>query len=164
MLLHRRMQMLEYARHRQEQVQLDAPVPHFDQRGLERAAPEQRRIGLQRLEIAADGDRLRDHGAVVEHERRHPLHRIDRGIGLGALRHCPEIDLLGRDLDALLGQKYAHPPRIGGAAAIVEFHRDRLSIPLPRMNLSRPSGTRQCADFNTGRGQCREHNRPLPKV
>ena len=44
---------------------------------LQRPAPEQRRLRIERLEIAADGDRFRDHGAVVEHQRRHPLQRVD---------------------------------------------------------------------------------------
>ena len=90
-------------------MKLGAPVPHFDQCALERAAAEQRRIGLQHLEIAADGDRFGDHGAIVKHERRHPLHRIDRGIGGRALLQFAEIDLLGRNLDPLFGQKICAP-------------------------------------------------------
>ena len=69
-------------RHRAQQIEFGAPVPHLDQRALQRAAAEQRRIGMQRLEIAADGDRFGDHRAVVENQRRQPLHRVDRGIGL----------------------------------------------------------------------------------
>src|SRR4029077_9636524 len=102
-------------------------------------------IGLQRLEIAADGDRLGDHGAVVEDERRPPLHRIDRRIGVAALRQLPEIDLFGGDRDALLGQEDAHAARVGGAAAIVEFHRKHPPYPFEAARLSRPARRRQPA-------------------
>ena len=90
--LHERMQMLKHRGDRQEQMKLDAPVPHFHQRAFERAAAEQRRIGVEPLEIPADGDRLRDRRAVVEQERGEALHRVDGGIGVGAVlarARCP---------------------------------------------------------------------------
>ena len=59
-LRHRRMQMTEDEGERQEEMQFDAPVPHLDQRGFERADTEQRRIGVKTLEIATDRDRLGD--------------------------------------------------------------------------------------------------------
>src|ERR1700734_2631691 len=75
-------------------------------------------------------DLFMDHGAVVELKHRPPLHRIDRGKGLRALLHRAEIDLLGRHCNALLGQENAHPARIGGASAVVEFHCAQLPVPL----------------------------------
>ena len=65
--LHGRMQMLKQVRHGKVQMELDAPAPHFDQRAVQRAAAEQWRLGLQRLEIAADSHQFRDHRAIVEH-------------------------------------------------------------------------------------------------
>ena len=120
------------------EIELRAPIPHFDQRALQRAAAEQRRIGLQRLEIAADGDRFGDHGAVVEHKRRKPLHRIDCGESFGAMLLRANVDLLGRNLDALLGEEDAHPPRVGRAAAVVELHSRPHSYPVDGATLSRP--------------------------
>jgi hypothetical protein len=117
-------QVLEHGRNRHVEVKLDTAVPHFDQCSLQRVAPEQRRIALQRLEIAADGDRFRNHGAVVEHQCRHPLQRIDSGIGLTALLQRAEVHLLGGNLNAFFGQKYPHPPRVRRAAAIIELHRE----------------------------------------
>ena len=63
-----------------------------------------------------------DHGAVVENQRRHALHRIDRGEGVALLLQRAEIDLLGRNRDSLLGEEDTHPPRIGSTAAIIELH------------------------------------------
>ena len=40
---------------------------------------------MKRLEVAADGDRFRDHRAIVEHQRRDPHERIDRREGRGLL-------------------------------------------------------------------------------
>src|SRR5215211_2012325 len=65
-LLHCRVQVAKDMRNRKQQVQLEAAIPHLDARKLQRAASEQRRIGLERLEVAADRDRLRDYRAVVE--------------------------------------------------------------------------------------------------
>src|SRR3546814_9917257 len=57
-------------------VILDPPRPRFDPRDLDRAPPEQRRIGLERFEIAADHGRFADHLAIVEFERGHRPARI----------------------------------------------------------------------------------------
>src|SRR5262245_17007041 len=107
---------------RKQEMQLEPPVPHLDARHLERAAPEQRRLRLQRLEVAADCDRLRDHRAVIEDQRRHPHDRIDRGEGVRFLLHGAEIDRLDRHLDPLLRQKYPRAPRIGRAPPVVKLH------------------------------------------
>jgi hypothetical protein len=41
---------------RHEPVELDPPVPHLDHRALSRISTEQRRVGVQLLKVAADGD------------------------------------------------------------------------------------------------------------
>ena len=55
-VLHGRMQMAKDRRHRLVEIELHAPVPHLHQRLLGGAAPEQRRLRTQSLEIAADRD------------------------------------------------------------------------------------------------------------
>jgi hypothetical protein len=50
-----------------------------------RAVAEQRRAGVQRLEIAADRQALRQHRAVAERERGRLAERIDGEIGLRAV-------------------------------------------------------------------------------
>ena len=59
--------MLKQVRYGKVQMELDAPAPHLDQRAVQRAAAKQWWLGLQRLEIAADSHRFRDHRAIVEH-------------------------------------------------------------------------------------------------
>ena len=103
-------------------MQLDPALPHLDQRNFERAAAEQRRLGMERLEVTADGDRLSDYGAIVELQRGHPLHRIDRRKRIAALLKLAEVNLLGRNRNALLGQEHANAARIGGAATVIELH------------------------------------------
>jgi hypothetical protein len=114
--------MAKHLGNAEQQVQLDAAAPHLDDSRIAPAAPEQRRLGLQCIEIAADCDRLGDHGAVVEDERRHPLHRIDRRVGGALVLQRADVDLLHRDLDTLLGEKDAHPARVWRTAAVIEFH------------------------------------------
>jgi hypothetical protein len=106
-------------------MKFDTAVPHFNRGDVERPAAKQRRIGLQRLEIAANGDRFGDRGSVVENKRGEPLHRIDGGVSLTSVLQRADVDLFGRNANALLGQKYPHPARIGGAAAVIKFHRRR---------------------------------------
>ena len=55
-------------------MQLEAAIPHLDAGKLQRTTPEQRWIGLERLEITADRDRFREHRAVVENEAGQALH------------------------------------------------------------------------------------------
>ena len=86
------------------------------------AGAEQRRLGMELLEIAADRDRFGDDRAVVELERRHALQRVDRGIGGDLCASLPEIDLLGRHRDALFGQEHLDPPGIGRPAAVIKLH------------------------------------------
>ena len=62
-------------RDREQQVELGLALPHLDFGALARAGPEQRGLGMQLLEIAADGDRFGDEVAVVEFERGHALER-----------------------------------------------------------------------------------------
>ena len=70
----------------EQSLELGAPTPHFDQGLLERGLAEERRVGLQRLEIAADGDRFADAGAVVEHEVGDHALRVDSAERFAELR------------------------------------------------------------------------------
>src|ERR1700683_3183396 len=117
-------------------MQFRAPVPHLNQSGCDRAASEQCGLRLYALEVAADRDRLRNHGAVIKYQRRHPLHRIDRGVSLRALLQFSEIDLFARNLDALLAEENAYPPRIGRSAEVVKLHCSTL-YRIERKSLSR---------------------------
>src|SRR6266550_7494415 len=119
-------------------MQLETPIPHLDAGKLQRTAPEQRRIGLERLEITADRDRFRDHRAVVENERRHALERVNRGIGRRHLLHGAEIDLLHGQRDTLLGQKDPRAPRIGRAASVVKLHLGPRAARRPTLSSARP--------------------------
>ena len=77
---------------------------------------------MQRLEVAADRDRLGDAGAVVELEHRQPAHRIDLeefGLAVFGRRY---IHLLQRNRDSLFGQEDAHAARIWSLSIFVDFH------------------------------------------
>src|SRR5271154_217324 len=87
-------------------------------------------MGLEGLEIAADGDRLGNDRTVVEHQSRHPLQGIDGGIGLRALLQFTEVDRLRWNGDAFLSQKNTPPPRVWRPATVIELHCSRLPIPL----------------------------------
>src|SRR6185437_14733804 len=80
-------------------------------------------LRMQFLQIAADGDRFRDHRAVVEFERRNDLERVDGVVIFAALFELGEIDGHERQFEPLLGQKHAHPARIRGEGRMVEPHR-----------------------------------------
>src|SRR6185437_13325541 len=77
----------------------------------------------ERLEIAADGHRFCDYGAVVEHQRRNPLHWVDRSVLRRALLQGAEIYLFRRNGDALFGQEDTHPAGIRRAPGIIKLHR-----------------------------------------
>ena len=122
-LAHGRMQVAKHRGYRLVEVELHAAVPHLDQRLLLAAAAEQRRLRAQPLEIPADRHRFGDHRAVVEHQRRHALQRVDRRIGRRLVLERAEIDRLDRHAHPLLGEKNANPPRIGRPPAVIELHR-----------------------------------------
>ena len=77
---------------------------------------------MQRLEIAADGHRLGNGGAIVEDQNRHALDGIERGElrRLGCTRH--DIDLLEGNLDALFGKEYPDPAGVRRSLFIQYFH------------------------------------------
>src|SRR5205814_1434849 len=83
---------------------------------------EQWRLGMERFEIAADRDRLGNDRAVIELQGRHPLQRIDRGIGGRLVRQFAQIDLLGRHRDPLFRQEDLDPAGIGRPAPVIELH------------------------------------------
>src|SRR3546814_3168686 len=72
---------------------------------LDRAPPEQRRIGLERFEIAADRGRFADHLAIVEFERGHRPARIDREIRVATLLVRAQVDHHALNLDPLFGER-----------------------------------------------------------
>jgi hypothetical protein len=106
-------------------MQLETPVPHLDLCHRQGTASEQGRIGMQSLEVAADGDRLRDHRAVVEHQRGNPHERVDRRIGRGLVLQRTKVHLLDRQADVLLGQENPRASRIGRPSAVIKLHVDR---------------------------------------
>ena len=51
--------------HREQPLLVRTPLPHVDDRALAGVDTHQRRIGIELLEVAADGHRLADLRAVV---------------------------------------------------------------------------------------------------
>ena len=95
-------------------------------RAIDRVARQQRRLRMGLVEIFDDGERLGEHFAGVELQRRHPHLRIDRAI-LG-LEIVPAF-LLQMDRDRLVGQpleveRDAHAIGGGRAEIGVELHGD----------------------------------------
>jgi hypothetical protein len=88
-----------------------------------RAASEQRRLGLKFLEIAADGDGFGDHRSVVELQDRQAAQRVARGDSLLPVFQRRHVDGDQRHHDPLLGQEYAHASGIGSATAVEKLHR-----------------------------------------
>src|SRR3954468_16956528 len=133
--------------HGEKEAELDPALPHLHQRLSDRADAEQRRIGLHFLEIAADGDRLGDHRAIVKLERRRALEGVERGEFRCFVLHLVDVDGHARHRDALLGEKNAHPPRVRSAGFLVEFHG---AAPDPR---TRPLSTPQVKRILTSRSR-----------
>jgi hypothetical protein len=104
-------------------MQFQPALPHLGPRYAERAAPEQRRLGLDLLEIAADGDGFGQDRAIVQFENRQPLQRIAAAHFGAAVLERAHVDRHNRHVDSFLGQKDAHPARVGRAAAVEQFHR-----------------------------------------
>ena len=77
---------------------------------------------MQLLEVAADRYGLVDHGAVVEDERRQQGARIDGAELGGDVLAARDINLLGVDLDALLGEENPYAPGVWCLGEIVELH------------------------------------------
>jgi hypothetical protein len=69
---------------------------------------------MQRLEIAADGDRFSEHRTVITH---HPLQWTDRGTGRRPLLQAAEVDLLGGNGDAFFREEYPHALQVRRPAA-----------------------------------------------
>ena len=63
---HGRMRVPEVLSHRQEEIELGAPVPHLDHADLDRRLAEQGRVRLNGFEIAADRHAFRDSGSIVQ--------------------------------------------------------------------------------------------------
>jgi len=97
-----------------------------------RVAAHQGRSRPRRLEIDAEADRIGDARAIIELQHRHGAIGIDRPEGFRELLAMAQIDLHGRQRDALLGQEDTDPPR-ARRRRIIEFHGDlvggRLAVP-----------------------------------
>ena len=129
-LRHGRVAVAEDVGDRKQEVQLEPAIPHLDLRLLQRAPPEQRRLGMERLEIAADGDRFREYRAVVQYQRRHPLQRIDGGKGLAISAPAP------RGRPAPGGPRCPFRPGTpapGGDSAPGRRHRASSAFPSPAL-------------------------------
>jgi hypothetical protein len=116
------MRVAKNMRDRPEQMEFNPPLPHLDHRRLLGPRAEQRWLGVERFEIAADRDRLGNDRAVIELKGRHPLQWIDRGVGGRLVRQFAQIDLLGRHRDPLFRQEDLDPAGIGRPAPVIELH------------------------------------------
>ncbi|GCC44665.1 hypothetical protein chiPu_0028479, partial [Chiloscyllium punctatum] len=75
----------------------------------ERIGRQQRRVGIGLVEIVDDRERLEQHGAVVDHQRRQRHLRIDLAIGVSAMRVRIEIDEYDFGRHALEVERDPHP-------------------------------------------------------
>jgi hypothetical protein len=106
-----------------EDLELHAALPHLHDGAVLRADTHERRLGLRLLEVAADRDRLRDAGAVVELEQRRAAERVLVDVGRLPVLACrPDVDLHGRHREALLGEEDPHAARIRRHLRVVELH------------------------------------------
>ena len=78
-----------------------------------------------------------DDRAVIKDECRHALRRIDCGIFRCLVLLGCNVDLLGRELQPLLGKENACPARIRRQFAVVEFHGVRHLMSVQRFSRSR---------------------------
>ena len=111
-LRHMRVGMAEDLGDRQQEMPLHSALPHLDRRPFERRRAEQIRLEMQFLDIAADRDRLADHGPVVEFESRDHLERIDSRELRRLMLERGEVDLDWRDRNAFFGEENAYAARV----------------------------------------------------
>lgn len=124
--LHPRRRVAERIGNRGHAFELAMALPFLDRAHLVGIAPEQTRLGMYRLEIAADRDGLGDAAAVVELQHRHGGERIDgEKFGL-ELFGLAQIDLHHRHFDAFLGEKDADAARVRRQREFIELHGSRL--------------------------------------
>jgi hypothetical protein len=97
-------------------------LPHLDLGLAERTAAEQRRLGVQFLEVAADGDGFGEDCAIVKFEHRQALQRIARGNIRLLVLHRPHVDGNPGHIDALFGQKHADAPRVRRPSPVKQLH------------------------------------------
>ena len=94
-------------------------------RPADRIPGQQRRLGMRLLEIFQDGQRLGQHLARIEHQRRHQLLRIDRDVVGRRLLALAQMARGMLDRDALEIERDAHAKRRRRAKIADELH-DRL--------------------------------------
>src|ERR1700730_14749334 len=101
------MRVLHRAGDRVEDFQFHPPVPHLDEGAVARTHAHHGRLGKGHFEVAADGHRFGEIGAVVEFEDGKAADRIfldEPGFAILAGR---QVDLLVVDVDALFGEENA---------------------------------------------------------
>src|SRR5476651_949405 len=103
-----RMCVTEGVRHMIEKIELQPALPHFNRRALQRACSKQRRLRMQLLKIAADGDGLADQRSIIEFKQRHALEWVKRRKCGGAMLMSGKVNIDRLRRDILLREKYPH--------------------------------------------------------
>src|SRR5206468_3546665 len=85
---------------RLQNVKFDAAIPHLDQRALLRIGAEQRRLGMEFLEVTADSNALGNISTIVELEHRNRAQRIFPAKLFVAIHRLDDIDFFVGDLDS----------------------------------------------------------------
>src|SRR5215510_2454411 len=103
-------------------VPLNAVQPRSYYRSLLGVASHQWRVGMEFLEIPADGKDVCDLCAIVELQNRHHAIRIDRTKRGSELLAAAQIDLYRRHADPLFREKNAYTSWTRGGYTIIQFH------------------------------------------
>ncbi|MNT02606.1 hypothetical protein D3C72_1371100 [compost metagenome] len=106
----------------QPEIEFDDTAPHLYGGTLQRRVAKQVGLGVELLEVAADGHSLTETGAIIEFEHRNAPRRVlGQKCGFEVLP-CPQIHLLIGHLDPLLRQKHPDPAGIGGTFQLIDLH------------------------------------------
>ena len=118
--------------HRHE-VQFDLPIGHLDERPFFRGPAHQVRLGIEALEIGADGARLGQEAPIVQFQHRYPGHGIPCGEGRAPVVAGVQVQQHPLDaLDALLGDEHVDATGVRCAGRSMEFHgREYTLIGMP---------------------------------
>ncbi|MCY1371072.1 hypothetical protein D9M69_582010 [compost metagenome] len=108
---------------RQHQVPLHAPVRHFDESAFLRVAPHQVGLGVQALQVSADGAGFGEYAAVVQFQRGHACQRAFGQVGGLFVLLSIQADVDERQaLDGLLDQEHLDPAGVGRAGRDIQLH------------------------------------------
>ena len=103
------------AEHQVVHALIDAGTP-------ESAGAEQRRGRVKLFEETTDGERFREHGAVIQHECRDIADRVD-GEKLGAAMFVlREIQVDEFECQAFFRGEHAHASRAGSESVAIQLH------------------------------------------